>query len=954
MAIWMDLTSNLNKNQKTPFEVAYSELELASAAGAEASDIRFFKYEGREFSEVKKEDVITLVEEVRTNVPDYGNADDEEHEDEEGESLQERYPLLKNAYSYSSSRLLRLVWGLMLYANTLPKGISSVVKFLISVISWPLKKVSLFRAHWKDRENRKARKAQAERDKRRALEDPDRIIHPFHDGDIIFSGGWFNSGKEAAFEILKKELPQLRLAYLVYDIAPIHPNTEHLCPNVLSENFYNYVKWICFHCDLVFFIDETTKASMEEYQREHNLPMPNAVLAEMGPLVSDTYQSASFAAAAKARKIKGEYILAVGPLKKWNNYSTLYRAMTVLAEKAPETCPQLVIVGEDSDCADLVDTMKRDPRTKKRIVLLAPQAGELNVLYQNAALVVAPAVWEGSAPSMVSAFNCGKMVLAADTQPNRQVGGALAAYVDPYDPFAWAEEMERYCADAQARRPYEEKIKNDWRSRTWEPCAQSLVDACGKFDAASAETYTPKLYMDITLTWNLAHFGGRLTGIPRAELMLMKHLYRLKPDMKFFGINDVWGYQEIDAAAVDEILIGTELDADFEACRSKLQAIGPSRRKAIPSDAKLKSKEDAFWLLVSLFPPERQEKLITYGKKRKQELKGGIHAAATKTDASGKEIYEVPFRPGDVIFTAGTGSGEVTHKKLLNTKEVNGYKYCAVIYDYTTILLPQVHQLATIEYYDPFLEFTSKMSDLILYGGETAQKDGIAHQIENGYPQPASHAIKFGSDISKKKGERDPEKEQEILENLGITGPFIMMVGTMEVRKNHETIYRAYLRMMEEYEDLPQLVFAGHPGWKTGDFLETLRRDERVEEKILQLSPTDEELDVLYQNCEFTVLASLYEGWSLTLPESFWYGKFCLCCDTPALKETAGDLTEYVHGWDEKAWAERIYYYHTHPEELAKREKRIAEEWHPISWAECAQQVMNYMKNLGVECAETN
>ena len=67
---------------------------------------------------------------------------------------------------------------------------------------------------------------------------------------------------------------------------------------------------------------------------------------------------------------------------------------------------------------------------------------------------------------------------------------------------------------------------------------------------------------------------------------------------------------------------------------------------------------------------------------------------------------------------------------LLNTKEANGYKYCAVIYDYTTILLPQVHQLATIEYYDPFLEFTSKMSDLILYGGETAQKDGIAHQIE--------------------------------------------------------------------------------------------------------------------------------------------------------------------------------------------------------------------------------
>ena len=193
------------------------------------------------------------------------------------------------------------------------------------------------------------------------------------------------------------------------------------------------------------------------------------------------------------------------------------------------------------------------------------------------------------------------------------------------------------------------------------------------------------------------------------------------------------------------------------------------------------------------------------------------------------------------------------------------------------------------------------------------------------------------------------ERVKEIMKFYGIKGPYILSVGTMEMRKNYETLYRAYLRMMENYDDIPQMIFAGYPGWKTKDFQSVLSLDTRTKGKVIWLSPSDEELDVLYKHCEFTVLASLYEGWSLTLPESYWYGKFCLCCDTPALKETAGDLAEYIHGWDEKRWAERIMYYHTHPKELAAREKQIAENWHAISWEECAESILNELEKLAKE-----
>jgi len=260
----------------------------------------------------------------------------------------------------------------------------------------------------------------------------------------------------------------------------------------------------------------------------------------------------------------------------------------------------------------------------------------------------------------------------------------------------------------------------------------------------------------------------------------------------------------------------------------------------------------------------------------------------------------------------------------------------------------------TKRHYRPFLDFTARMSDCILYGGRTAQHDGIAYQQEHHLPSPKSYPIFFGSDatVQAKRDEQARRSDRDVLKEMGIHGGYVLSVGTIEARKNYETLYRAYLRLLEGYDDIPQMVFAGHPGWRMASFLETLGNDVRVRGKILLLSPTDEQLDVLYRNCEFTILASLYEGWSLTLPESFRYEKFCLCCDTPALKETAGALSDYVAAFDEKKWCERIAYYHAHPEELRRREQDIHEKWHAITWKECATQVMGYLNELLQETSD--
>ena len=942
MAIWMDMTNSMHVWQGGVVGIVRAELEIAKNMHRADPDVRFCKFDGSGIVELPAGSLSWLWE--SDSVGDaYLTAMGRSQESGPAreDNLRERYPGLDNAYRFSSSRLLRLEWGLLLYCNTLPGWLGRCLKAVISTLFRPLKWISMRRAL------RKGAKQQAQ-----PKAAPRKPAHPFQEGDTVFSCGWMHSGKEEAFEQAKKELANLFLVYLIYDIIQIRKDTKQFYVTSESEDFRRYFQWASMHCGAILYGGKTAMEEATAYQKKHDFPVPPGYPVYFG---SDILQSGLDDALARAYKetigLTDDFILAVGSMDERKNYSTLYRAMTILEERYPSEHPQLVVVGKGDFCLELRDTIKLDPRTQEQILLVTPSDQELNWLYQNAKFVVLASVWEGWSLTLPEALRYHKLVIASDVAPLREVAGDLAVYADTFDPFDWAEKIAYYDNNDSERERYEQRLEKDYRPISWEDCGQQVSEILHRLDAETVcEQNT--LYMDITLAWMTALNNGYLAGIQRSELMLMRHLYRKYPSIKFFAIDDGWGYQAIDVSAVAEILTGTDVHKDFDRCRTTLGKIHsfPALRDAdvTSSQEMISYKADAYWFLTSIFPQNRQQHMIDYGKKKKAKLQAeiGLKDADTAVVDPPQDVYEVPFKPGDVVFTAGTGSGERSYRKLLRTREKIGYKYCPIIYDYTPVLLPQVHQKETCKMYDPFLEFNSEMADLIFYGGETARNDGIRYQEEHGQRVPPSKAIRFGSDIVRETKRYDQDEIEERLKEMGVEGPFIMAVGTLEARKNHETLYRAYLRLLDAHEEdeLPQLLFCGHPGWKTGDFLATLSRDERVKGKILLLSPSNEQLDILYRECEFTVLASLYEGWSLTLPESLWYGKFCLCCDTPALRETAGGLSEYVHPWDEKRWSERIYHYHTHPQELARREETIRRDWHPISWDECADDILATLK----------
>jgi len=940
MAIWMDLTSSMSIWQDEAVGMIRMELEIARALRKVYPELRFCRYVGDGFWEIPAEQLSWLwdCKNIRSAYLGAMNRTVIQNSPKHSKEVLV-YTGLERAYMYSENPFRRALAGIKTATKCLPRVIRAPLKACYRVAR------SCYRLLFR----RKPKAVLPEANTKHVFS------HPFQQQDLVFACSWTYSRKEQGFEKVRQQLSDFKVVYMLQDLIPLEEDTARFFDPGLVQAYREYLHWATLNCDALLCAGEETSRSLVACSETQKWPsiQSTAIVTGYAGVEAEAKPDTNFF---KENGIKQNFILVDGSYERCKNYETLYRAYTVLGDQGnwPERC-QLVIMGREAENSEFSFHIQQDPRTKERILFVVPTEDQRALLYRKSRFVLLPNVYQGWQSSLMEALDYGKLVIAADIPAIREVAGDFVEYTDPYDPYGWAENIRKYSSDKNKRIAFE-KHAEKWNPSSWETCAEQILDSLLHTATASARKEIPTLYIDMTLTTWLCVTDGKISGIPRTELMLLKLLYPMYPKVKMFALLPDMGYREIHHSSVEPLLKGnSSLAADLQACRCAIEADlannalsdSASQNETAPAKVNPRRAEnmgylkEAFWYFVSCLPQKYQQRAIEYGKAKRREMLN----PGQKNDKGNQEIA-VPFQKGDVIFSAGTGYSTADYQALIRTKRSKQFKYCNIIYDYTPILVPQTHTDETKAFYPPFLDFSSKMSDYILYGGRTAQKDGIAYQKQHKLPIPKSYPIFFGSNATVGKGEASAENDRKLLGGLGVTGKFVLSVGSIEARKNYETLYRAYLRMLKDYDDVPQMVICGHPGWRTKTFLETLANDERVKGKLLVLSPSDAELDALYRNCEFTILASLYEGWSLTLPESLCYGKFCLCCDTPALRETAGELSDYVAAFDEKTWAERIEYYHCNPDELKSREGAIAANWHAITWEECAQQVMGYLNEL--------
>lgn len=145
------------------------------------------------------------------------------------------------------------------------------------------------------------------------------------------------------------------------------------------------------------------------------------------------------------------------------------------------------------------------------------------------------------------------------------------------------------------------------------------------------------------------------------------------------------------------------------------------------------------------------------------------------------------------------------------------------------------------------------------------------------------------------------------LAGIGVPeGPYLLIVGTLEPRKNHVGLLRAFAQLRQR--GLPhRLIVAGKRGWLYEPiFAEHAALGLGDSVRFLDFTP-DPLLPALYACADLLLAPSFYEGFGIPLLEAMGAGTPTIISDRPSLPEVAGGAARIVSLADPGELAEAIW-----------------------------------------------
>jgi glycosyltransferase involved in cell wall biosynthesis len=213
-------------------------------------------------------------------------------------------------------------------------------------------------------------------------------------------------------------------------------------------------------------------------------------------------------------------------------------------------------------------------------------------------------------------------------------------------------------------------------------------------------------------------------------------------------------------------------------------------------------------------------------------------------------------------------------------------------------------------------------SDLIELVGAAPEKISVVYEAP-------------GTDLGPLPGE---DAHTIVAERFGLSGPFVLFVGTLEPRKNLPTLIQAFSQLRKDFP--VQLVLAGRNGWLSDDVFRTVREQALADGVVFIEDFGSAELRALYGAAEVLVLPSLYEGFGLPAVEAMACGTAVVVANTGALPEVVGDAGVLVRPDDPNDIAQGLGWVLGNPAFRATLIQRGIERAATFSWVRAAQETL--------------
>ncbi|MEB0075957.1 glycosyltransferase family 1 protein [Pseudomonas sp. CCI3.2] len=208
----------------------------------------------------------------------------------------------------------------------------------------------------------------------------------------------------------------------------------------------------------------------------------------------------------------------------------------------------------------------------------------------------------------------------------------------------------------------------------------------------------------------------------------------------------------------------------------------------------------------------------------------------------------------------------------------------ATFHDLSPFTWEHCHAPQLARYLQKELKTTLLRADALITDSDYTRRELAAYF---GWPIERIHTVPLAS--SAEFHPRSPLVLRDVLERHGLQfGGYSLFVGTIEPRKNIETLLDSYARLPLALRVRWPLILTGYHGWQNDAIhqrLESAKREGWAH--YLGFVPSDD-LPLLFAGARLFVFPSLYEGFGLPVLEAMSSGIPVVCSNSSSLPEVAG------------------------------------------------------------------
>jgi glycosyltransferase involved in cell wall biosynthesis len=224
------------------------------------------------------------------------------------------------------------------------------------------------------------------------------------------------------------------------------------------------------------------------------------------------------------------------------------------------------------------------------------------------------------------------------------------------------------------------------------------------------------------------------------------------------------------------------------------------------------------------------------------------------------------------------------------------------LHDLIPLRHPETEKLAARIYWRLQIPVAARRSSFIITDSEHARGEIMA---DFRVAPERIRAVMLGFD-PRMLTPRNPSAGAAIREKYALPEGYILYVGTIQPRKNIDTLIEAYALLRDGRPDLPKLVIVGRKGWLYDRLFARIAELGMTGDVLFTGFVPDEELPHLYDGARLFAYLSFFEGFGLPPLEAMACGVPVITSDTTSLPEVVGDAGITVSPADVAAVAAAI------------------------------------------------